>query len=644
MSPVAAELDAAFRSYHAGQLGQAEQLCRRILHAEPQQADALHLLGLIMLRAGRSDLARDYMQQAVAAQPDFPEAHSNLGNIFQEQGRLEEAVACYREALRINPRFAGVHNNLGAALQRLGLLADAVACYQEALRLKPDYAEAAGNLAGVLKQLERQVAATNRPSGSAAANPQRAAALNTLGSALFRDGKFAEAARHFREAIGEWSEFADAHANLGAALYGLGQFDAAVASLQRSLAIKPNFVGALNNLGATLHSQGKLGEAVACYRQAVQLQPDHANAHFNLGISLEDLGDREEAASCYRRAIQLQPDYADAHRNLGLLLLLMGNFAEGWPEYEWRRMSPEFSAVKFPHPVWDGEPLAGRTIMLTIEQGWGDVLQFVRYAPLVKAHGGRVAVNCPRALSLLLSRTPGIDWLPEPAGLAGTGNGAEPRLIEFDVQASLLSLPRILGTTLANVPASVPYLFADPRRVEHWRTVLARWPGCKIGIAWQGSRLYRRDAQRSIPLQLFAPLAKVPGVQLISLQKGDGSEQIGPLAGEVPVAELGPQLDQDGAFVDTAAVMGNLDLVITSDTAVAHLAGGLGVPVWVALPMLPDWRWLLDREDSPWYPTMRLFRQTRPDDWPSVFQRMAGALRLQIAARRNRRPTGEILD
>lgn len=655
MSRLAADIAAAFRCHQAGQLAQAEQLCRQILQAEPRHADALHLLGLIMLGSRRSDLARDYMLAAVAAQPDFPEAHSNLGNIYQEQGQLDQAVACYRQALRINPRFAGVHNNLGAALERLGLLADAVASYQEALRLAPDYTEAGRNLARALRQLEQRAAAPQAVPSAMPADPQRAAALNTLGSVLFREGKFADSARHFGLAIQERSDFADAHANLGAALYGLGRLDEAVASLRQALKLRPGFVGALNNLGATLHGQGRLAEAVVCYREAVQLDPDHANAHFNLGISLEDLGEREAAAASYRRAIQLQPDYADAHRNLGLLLLLMGKFAEGWPEYEWRRLSPEFSAVKFPQPVWDGGDLTGRTIMLTIEQGWGDVLQFVRYAPLVKARGGRVAVNCPRALSLLLSLTPGIDWLPAATTSAGAGQAGSPRspgasvavdtrLIDFDVQASLLSLPGILGTTLANVPANVPYLFADPRRIEHWRGVLAHWPGFKIGVAWQGSRLYRRDAQRSIPLKHFAPLAKLPGVQLISLQKGDGSEQIVPLAAEMSVAELGPDLDRDGAFVDTAAVMKNLDLIITSDTAIAHLAGGLGVPVWVALPMLPDWRWLLDREDSPWYPAMRLFRQTQADDWSTVFERLADALRLQLAAPRSQLPVAVILE
>jgi ADP-heptose:LPS heptosyltransferase len=193
-----------------------------------------------------------------------------------------------------------------------------------------------------------------------------------------------------------------------------------------------------------------------------------------------------------------------------------------------------------------------------------------------------------------------------------------------------LSLPGILGTTLASVPAEVPYLLADPQRIDHWRGVLAGWAGFKIGIAWQGSRLYRRDAQRSIPLECFAPVAEMPGVQLISLQKGDGTEQIASLAGQMAIVELGPQLDEAGAFVDTAAVMKNLDLVITSDTAIAHLAGGLGVPVWVALPWLPDWRWLLEREDSPWYPTMRLFRQPALDDWPAVIGRVAGQLRQGI--------------
>jgi hypothetical protein len=267
--------------------------------------------------------------------------------------------------------------------------------------------------------------------------------------------------------------------------------------------------------------------------------------------------------------------------------------------------------------------LENRTILLHAEQGLGDTIQFVRYAPLVKARGGRVLVECRRPLLGLLKTCPGIDRLV----VAG-----DP-LPAFDVHAPLLSLPGILGTVLEAIPCSIPYLTADPALVAQWRDKLAALDGVRVGIAWQGNPQYLMDRQRSIPLAQFAPLADLPGVRLISLQKGPGAEQIGQLQGRFPVVDWTADLDErSGPFMDTAAILANLDLVILSDSVLAHLAGALGVTVWMAVPKLPDWRWLLDGEDSPWYPTMRLFRQQAWGNWPDVFQQMRSALTERIAA------------
>jgi hypothetical protein len=317
------------------------------------------------------------------------------------------------------------------------------------------------------------------------------------------------------------------------------------------------------------------------------------------------------------KILRLQPNVAEAHVNRGIALLLKGDMEQGWPEYEWRMRSVEWAAAvkTLPIPLWDGGLLRGRTILLRPEQGLGDTIQFIRYAPLVKQRGGTVVFECPKALKQILAGCPGIDQvveqgLPLPAGV--------------DVHAHLASLPALLGTTLSNIPATIPYLHADPALEASWREKLAANPGFKIGIAWQGNPSYRGDGQRSVPLTRFATLAGLPGVRLFSLQKGKGCEQVQQVAGQFSVIDLGPRLDETaGAFMDTAAVMKNLDLVITSDTAIAHLAGALGVPVWVALAFIPDWRYLLERTDSPWYPTMRLFRQSTPGDWNGVFERIA---------------------
>ena len=316
----------------------------------------------------------------------------------------------------------------------------------------------------------------------------------------------------------------------------------------------------------------------------------------------------------------------------------MGRFEQGWAGYEWRWKCKEFGSLPpFQPPLWDGSFLDGRTILVHAEQGLGDTLQFIRYVPSLHQRGGRVILMCQPPLVRLLTRSPGIERL------LAHGDPVP----EFDVHTPLLSLPRLLGTTLESVPADVPYLEAEPQLVEAWRHRLGSYPGFKVGIVWQGNPKFRLDRLRSIPLAQFAPLARVPGVHQFSLQKGPGAEQLAAVTDRFPVTDLGRRLDD---FMDTAAVLKNLDLVISVDTAIAHLAGALGIPVWVALPFAPDWRWLMGREDSPWYPTMRLFRQTRPGQWEDVFHHIAEALQRRLAAPAELRPItveiapGELID
>ena len=319
-------------------------------------------------------------------------------------------------------------------------------------------------------------------------------------------------------------------------------------------------------------------------------------------------------------------------------MLTRGDYERGWPEHEWRLRCPSHSGCRINRTFWNGDDFKGRTILIHAEQGFGDTLQFLRFVPMVKRRGGLVMVRCPTKLLRLVARCPGVD-------LAFDGSSYEP---DCHIHAPLLSLPSIFGTTLATLPAHVPYLATDPALVEHWRSELARALGMDgpigakagggsgfsgrsrpflIGIVWQGNPDHRYDRWRSFPLAQFAPLAELPGVRLISLQTDDGLDQLAPLAGRLrsPIVELSGRRGRD--FTETAAIMTHLDLVIAPDTAVAHLAGGLGVPVWVALSSVGDWRWLADRDDSPWYPTMRLFRQTTLGDWDGVFRRMTEALK-----------------
>ncbi len=565
---------------------EAAAILGRVVEVQPDGAEALHHLGVTLAEQGRQDQALDCFDRALRLQPAYPPAHHNRGNALRKLGRLAEAVAAYEEALRLDPEATDVCNNLGITLLALGRPADAAARFRQALRLRPDHADAANN----------------------------------LGVALAEQGHLAEAEAVYRQVLRRRPHAAQTHNNLGIALAAQRRYGEAIACYRRALRLSPDYPDAHNNLGNALRQEGQTAEAAAALEQALRLQPDYPEAHNNLAIVRIRQGSLDEALAGYAEALRLKPDYAEAHCNRALAWLLQGDFEKGWPEYEWRWRTRDFKPRAFDRPRWDGGPLEGRSILLWAEQGLGDTLQFVRYAALVKQRGGTVLLEAPPRLLPLLRRCAGIDHLL-PAG------GPPP---DFDVQAPLLSLPGLLGTTLANVPAAVPYLSADPEWVRRWREDLRAVSGFRVGIAWQGSRTYREDRFRSVPLKHFAPLARLEGVRLVSLQKGPGLEQLDAVRRSWNVLDLGPRLDEaGGAFVDTAAVMACLDLVVTSDTAIAHLAGALGVPVWVALPEACDWRWLRERADCPWYPTMRLFRQRCAGDWDEVFGRIADELRRQ---------------
>ena len=535
-------------------------------------------------------MAENLFRQILQADPSHVDAWHLLGIIALQVGRPDVAVEYIGQALRFNPGCAEAHNNLGYVRWGQGKLAEAEACYHEALRLRPDYAEAHNNLGIVLRD----------------------------------QGKLEEAEACYREAVRLNPGYAEAHNNLGNVLREQGKLEEAEACCREAVRLNPGCSETHNNLGIVLNEQGKLTEAEACYREALRLKPGYVDAHSNLGIILEHQGMVGEAEVCCREALRRNPSHAEAHLNLGIHWLLQGNFAQGWPEYEWRRQTKDNLRHALPPPSWDGGALDGQTILLQTEQGAGDAFQFVRYARLVKAKGGQVVLQCQPALARILGSCPGVDQVVT----AGTP------LPRTHVAASLLSLPMLCKTTLETIPAEVPYVAVDPARVNSLRAHLAVIPGFKVGICWQGSPTFKRDRFRSVPLASFAPLAEVPGVCLVALQRGPGLEQIAQQRESLNIVNLpGRTADSAEGWLDTAALIQALDLVVSVDTAVVHLAGALAAPVWVALPYMPDWRWLLDQEDSPWYPTLRLFRQRKPGDWPEVFQRIGVALQNLVATR-----------
>lgn len=705
MATVSEATDLALQHFRAGRVDLAEQVCSRVLEADPRPA-TLNLLAVTCHQVGRYSLALRYIGQALRLDPDFAEAHNNRGIVLLAQGDLDEAVASLRralslkpdvatthnnlgnafrglrrlddavisllQALRLQPDLAEAHNNLGIALLEQGQLDSAVDSFQKALVSKPDYPEAYFNLAVALQargDLEATIVSLQRalelkPDFAAAYNslgvalkcagrlndavaslqqalrcqPDCGAAYCNLGSVLIEQQRFADAAACLQQALRLQPELPEAHYNLGLALLEMGRSEEAVPSLRQALQLRPGFAEAQLNLALALKDRGEASATIAGFQRAVQLQPDSAAAHNNLGNALLQEGRLDEAVASLEQALHFKPDFAEARQNLGMAWLLGGNFEQGWSEYDWRLQCQPTSLPRFEQPRWDGSPLEGRTILLHAEQGLGDTLQFIRYAPLVQACGGRVLAAIPESLVPLLSRCAGIDQFTtsifSPSALRDS-------LPAFDVYSPLMSLPGILQTTLATIPADVPYLFADPALTRHWQQELSRLSEFRIGIAWQGDPRFWTDRQRSIPLAHFAPLAVLEDVQVFSLQKGFGTEQLDTFTKRSAVIELGSRLDvQHGAFRDTAAVMQSLDLVVTSDTSIAHLAGGLGVPVWVVLPFAPDWRWLLYRDDSPWYPSMRLFRQTEWGNWDEVFERVVRELRNLIAhPTRNGKPS-----
>ncbi len=553
--------------------------------------------GSAALAVGQTAVARASLERAVALAPDDALAWGLLGNARFAGAEPDGAVEAYRRALRGRPGWGDIHVNLGVALQQ---------------RQPPDDAGAI---------------------------------------AAFRAGAAAEPG------------LSKAHYCLGAALHTAGDLDGAAAALARAAVLAPGDAAIVARLGEVEMARERPAAAVAAYRTALALRPDWVDLQYNLGVAqdIEGTGDLDAAADCYRRAVALAPDCGKAHFNLGGVLfkqgrldeaviaygaamatpdqaekarmsranalLTRGRLSEGLADYESRKTRPaeawEGSAV----PEWTGGPVLGRRLFLVCEQGFGDSLQFVRYAAVLKAAGAWIAVGCPTPLARLLGRARGVD-------LAAVNGGPVPAV---DQWAPLMSLPYRLGTTLDSIPAPVPYLVAEPERIQRWRAWLDAavppGPELRAGIAWQGNPAGLVETGRSVPLAALQPLARVPGIRLVILQKRHGLDQLAAWPPDLPLARPGPDFD-DGAdaFLDTAALMESLDLVITSDTAVVHLAGGLGRPTWLMLQHDAEWRWLRGRGDSPWYPTLRLYRQARPGDWDGVAARLAGDL--AAAARR----------
>ncbi len=618
-----------------GDLAAAERVLRSDVERLPRDASVRHNLAVALARQGKLDEAVKRFREALELSPGSAETHRNLALALSQKGRRHDAEFHWREAVRIAPGLATARHELGNCLRLSGRLEEAVVQLREAVKLRGDVAEAHQDLGMALADLGQPAEARECYEAALKLRPEFPEALNNLGILLEDQGAHGQAEAHYRAALKLQPRSADTLNNLGVSLAAMRRHQEAVECYRQALALKPGSPLALNNLGNALRTLGDVDEAMACLRKAIAIRSDYAEAHNNLGICLMETGRRDDAVRCYEQALHLRPHYPEAHLNRSLAWLGEADFSRGWTEYEWRWCGKEVKRRSLPQPLWSGAPARDRTLFLYFEQGLGDTLQFIRYAELARQRVGRLVIEVQAALVPLLARCRGIDEL--------IPSGSPPPRCDF--QLPLMSLPGAFGTQPDSIPANVPYILPDPDRVTKWRKRLADLDGYRVGIGWQGNPKYRGDRQRSIALEHFAAVGAMPGVRLVSLQKGEGARQVERLERPFPLAQFDDLDSTGGAFMDTAGILANLDLVITSDTALAHLAGGMGVETWIALPFAADWRWLRNREDSPWYPTVRLFRQERRGDWKAVFERIAAELALRVARREKsgagRQPSAE---
>jgi tetratricopeptide (TPR) repeat protein len=534
---------------------------------------------------------------------------------------IHQRLAHCEAALRRNPHDLVAWHDRGGFLFALERWPDALASYEKVIALDPRLPEPHDNRGLVLQRLGRHAEAIEAHAAAIARNPGFGIAYVRRAMALREFGRFDEAHVDAERGVSLMPGVPIALNARGITFSDLGRMEDAVADFRQAISAAPQFAEAINNLGNTLHDMGSFEEAIACFDEALRLRPGYPDALSNRGLSRHELGRLDTAMSDFDAALAARPGFAEARKRRAALHLLRGDYAAGWRDYgaSLQALDARERANAHAHdiPVWQGESLAGKSLLLSEPNGFGDALQYWRFIPRLLAMGATLAFQGrPELFELLRSS----GW---PVRFVAAGE----ELPGFDLRCQLWSVPRLLGMGIADIPADVPYLFADPARVARWSRLCA--PGrLNIGICWQGKPGRKIDAGRSIPLAAFAPLAGIPGVRLVSLQRGHGVEQLRGLPTGIRVVEPDPTFDGGAdAFLDTAALIQSLDLVVTSDTAVAHLAGALGRPAWLALKWMPEWRWMQERTDSPWYPTMRLFRQSTRGDWPGVFAAIAHQVR-----------------
>lgn len=641
----------------AGKFAEAKPFATKSAALDPRSDSTVYNLGLICMNLGQNREACEAFSTSLALNGKIPDTWNNRGVVLNNLEEFERAIADFDEAIRLNANYFPAYANKGKSLVALDRLDEARACYDRALTLNPAIAEARLGRARVASMQRRFANALADLDEALRANPGHVETMLERGNALRDLQRFAEAyqvydkilgdnpryaegynsrglahhlVKNFADAIADYgraialkSDYAEAFSNRSAALRETERLTEALADSEKALALKPDVAPSLVNRGAALYDLGRIPEALADYDKAVALAPEFPEAYLNRGVLHYDTGRLDDALADYLTASRLK-EFSEPHFYTSLLLLGRGDLSNGFREYEHRKTTRDLSGNRlYNRSMWTGaEDLRGKAILLHHEQGLGDTIQMCRYAPMLERMGATVLLGPQKPLARLMSTLDGVAEIVD----------ADAPSVPFDYHIPIMSLPLAFGTTLDAIPGSVPYLRAEPERIARWREKIGDH-GFKIAICWQGSTT-RLARGRSFPLAAFERVSKIPGVRLISIHKGAGESQLKDLPQGMFVETLGDDFDSGAdAFLDTAAVMKCCDLVITCDTAITVLGGALGVPTWIMLKLVPHWFWMLDRPDSPWYPTLRLFRQKVYGDWSDPFREMETALAEKMGER-----------
>jgi tetratricopeptide (TPR) repeat protein len=649
-------LQKVIQLYQAGNMAATEQRCREMLKAFPESYMLLNILGAAVQAQGRIKEATKTFDLMLRLNPDFAEGYYNRGVAFSELGQTEEAIQDYSRAVELNPDFYNAHLNLGLSLEALGHSDQAIQSFDQAIALEPDNAHGYNNRAFSLMNAAKMDAALKDCEKTIAIDPNLPEIHNIRGLIFDKLGKnkravksfkqalqlkpgavqfrvnlaknlnelenYEQALTHCNQAVESHPNSPDAYYNRGIALQGLMRLEQAIESYDRVIELSPKSSDAFCNRGICFHRLGQGEKGLADFNGAIKLKPDNVRAFSNRGLSHRLLGQFDAAEKDFEKALSIDPDHGSTLFNRALLYLLTGDFERGWKEYEWRWTKSPKRIFRY-GKVWDGEPLSGKRIFIYGEQGLGDFIQFVRYLPLLQKMGAIVILECAKPLGRLMTDFKGYGRLEIKV------DNKEPQIKNsFDYHLPIMSLPRLLNATLETIPAKIPYLFADNDLKRIWQNKIEKKDALDVGVVWAGNPSHKGDRRRSVSVSRFSPLKEIDGVNLYSLQKEAHKLWTDQDPETLFTRNLGPQLSD---FADTAAIISNLDLIISVDTSVAHLAGALGKETWILLPFSPDWRWLTQREDSPWYPTMRLFRQPASGDWDAVFESVTMALKQKIS-------------